>query len=317
MKKIIYLLLVSSLSLLFLSGCSYEKTSSENDSELTIYTSIYPMYDFTTKIVGDKATVVNMIPAGMEPHDWEPSAADIIGLEKADVFIYNGLNMEHWVFDVLNSLENKDLIIVEASKGTTLLEGGHVHTEEDEHEDHDEELAGIYDPHVWLNPMNAKIEMKNIMDGLILADPKNKDYYNANYAKYAIELDLLDEEFTSTLSSQTNRNIIVAHEAFGYLCKAYGLNQVAIDGLSPDSEPNPARMAEIIAFGKEESIKVIFFEELVSPKVAETIADAIGAKTDILNPLEGLSEEQISQGEDYFSIMRQNLEAIKAALEDN
>ena len=114
----------------------------------------------------------------------------------------------------------------------------------------------------------------------------------------------------------TNKDIIVAHKAFGYLCKAYGLNQIAIEGLMPDSEPDPARMEEIIQLAKKKKINTIFFEELVSPKVANTIAKEIGAKTEVLNPLEGLSEEQVDAGEDYFSVMRTNLKQIKNALEN-
>ena len=302
--KLLNIHLISVLALLLLTGCSSTQAPLENDARPTVYTSFYPMYDFATKIAGDKAMVVNMVPSGIEPHDWEPSAADITGLEKADLFIYNGLNMEHWVADVLNSLENKNLIVIEASLGTNVIKDEHSHGGEEE-----------LDPHVWLGPMNAKIELEYIKNGFVQADPENKDYYEANYEKYASELDSLDKEFSETLSPLLNKDIIVAHAAFGYLCEAYGLNQVAIEGLSSDSEPDPARMAEIIEFGKGQNIKVIFFEELVSPKVANTIAKAIGAKTDVLNPLEGLSDEQVAAGDDYFSIMRQNLKAIKSALE--
>jgi zinc transport system substrate-binding protein len=271
------------------------------------------MYDFAVKLGGDKVNVTNMVPAGTEPHDWEPTAADIVGLENAAVFIYNGAGMEHWAEDILESLQNKSLITVEASKGISLMEGHHDHDEE-EAEDHEDEEES-FDPHVWLSPVNAKAEMENIKNAFAQADPDNKDYYEANYAKYAAELDVLDKEFSDTLSSLPNKDVIVAHQAFGYLCAAYGLNQVPIEGLSPDSEPDPARVAEIIDFAKEHDVKVIFFEELVSPKVAETIASAIGAKAEMLNPLEGLGDEELAAGDDYFSVMRQNLEALKAALQ--
>jgi zinc transport system substrate-binding protein len=268
------------------------------------------MYDFAVKIGGDKVTVTNLVPAGVEPHDWEPAAADVAGLETADVFIFNGAGMEHWAADILESLQNERLVVAEASKGITLMEGRH---EEDE-EDADAEEDEGYDPHVWLNPMNAKVEMRNIKDALAQADPGNRDYYEANYARYAGELDALDQAFREGLAPLPNKDIIVAHQAFGYLCAAYGLNQVPIEGLSPDSEPDPVRMAEIIDFAGEHQVKVIFFEELVSPKVAETIANAIGAETDVLSPIEGLSDEEQAAGDDYFSVMRQNLESLKAAL---
>lgn len=321
MKRVWGILLAGCLSVFLFAGCAQTQGPSASnadgnqsqDGKLSVRTSIYPMYDFASKIGGDQAEVVNMVPAGTEPHDWEPAAADIAGLEQADVFVYNGAGMEHWAEDVLESLQNKALIAVEASTGVSLMEGHH---EDEEEEPEGEEHEGEeYDPHVWLSPLNAKKEMENIKNAFVQADPDNKDYYEANYAKYAADLDALDKEFKDGLSALEKKDVIVSHEAFGYLCAAYGLNQIGIEGLSPDSEPDPARMAEIIEFAKEHDVKVIFFEELVSPKVSETIADAIGAETAVLNPVEGLSDEQQAAGDDYFTVMRRNLQALQAALQ--
>jgi zinc transport system substrate-binding protein len=273
------------------------------------------MYDFAKKIGGDKVDVVNMVPAGTEPHDWEPTASDVAGLEKADVFVYNGAGMEHWAKDVLESLGNKELIAVEAAKGVSLREGHHEHEDEHEAEREDEHDSEAYDPHVWLSPLNAKVQLENIKEAFVQADPDNKDYYQANYAKYAARLDALDKEFKDAISALPKNEIVVSHEAFGYLCAAYGLEQIGIEGLAPDSEPDPARMTQIIEFAKAHDVKVIFFEELVNPKVAETIAKATGAETDVLNPLEGLTDKQLAAGDDYFSVMRHNLEALKKALQ--
>jgi zinc transport system substrate-binding protein len=292
------------------------ETEPEHDAVISVYASFYPMYDFAVKLGGDKVNVVNMTPSGTEPHDWEPTASDISGLESADVFIYNGAGMEHWAEDILESLQNARLTVVEASKGIALIEGGHEHEEEHEEgheEEHEHEEEG-FDPHVWLNPLYAKAEMANIRDAFKLADPSNSEYYDANYTKYAAEFDALDKEYADALSGFSGRDIIVAHQAFGYMCSAYGLNQVPIAGLSPEDEPDPARMAEIIEFASEHDVKVIFFEELVSPKVAETIAEAIGARTDVLNPLEGLGDDELNAGADYFTVMRSNLEALTSAL---
>ncbi len=218
--------------------------------------------------------------------------------------------MEHWVDQVLGSLENDRLIVLEASKGLSLT------PEQPGAKDGDgEPQKQAVDPHVWLSIKGAAGEMENIKNTFVSADPDNKAYYEENYLKYAAQFDALDKEFKEGLSPFADRDIVVAHQAFGYLCGDYGLNQVPIVGLSPDSEPDPAKMAEIIAFAQERKVKVIFFEELVSPKVAQTIADAIGAKTDVLNPLEGLSDEQLEAGDDYISVMRQNLNALRGALE--
>ena len=296
--------------------------SKDTDGQkLKVMASFYPMYDFAVKIGGDKAEVTNMVPAGTEPHDWEPAAADIKNLEEAALFVYSGGGMEHWVEDVLASLETKKLVSVEASAGVT-LRSGHIHDEEEHKgaEEHTEEEEhghdhGQFDPHVWLSPVNAKKEMENIKNAYVKADPENKDYYEKNYQTYTAEFDKLDQEYKDTLSALPNKSIVVSHEAFGYLCDAYGLTQMGIEGLSPDSEPDPARMAEIIDFVKANHVKVIFFEELVSPKVAETIAAETGAQTRVLNPLEGLSDEELKNGADYFSVMEDNLKQLKAALE--
>lgn len=285
----------------------------EKDSDgrkLKVMASFYPVYDFAVKVGGDKVEVIDMVPPGTEPHDWEPAATDIKNMEEADLFVYSGAGMEHWVDDVLASLENKKLLSVEASQGVTLREGH----EEEEHEEEEEDDHGQYDPHVWLSPVNAKKEMENIKNAFIKADSDNQDYYESNYETYAARFDELDQEYKDTLSPLPNKDIVVSHEAFGYLCDAYSLNQIGIEGLSPDSEPDPARMAEVIDFVKANNVKVIFFEELVSPKVAETIAKETGASTQVLNPLEGLSDEQMKDGADYFSVMRDNLKQLEAAL---
>lgn len=293
-----------------LTGCNTEKSAEKTtessassaqtevtSSKLKVMTSFYPMFDFASKVGGDKVEVTNMTPAGTEPHDWEPSAKDITQLEKADVFIYNGADMEHWTDDVLNTLDSKKITVVEASKGIDLLKEGK-----------------SYDPHVWLNPLNAKKEMENIKDALVKADEKNKDYYEKNYETYAKKFDTLDSEYTTTLSDVKNKNLIASHEAFGYLCEAYGLKQIGIEGLSPDSEPDAAKMKEIIRFAKKNNVKTIFFEELVSPKVSKVIAKELGAEAKVLDPIEGLSEDQQELGADYFSVMESNLQTLKEAL---
>lgn len=288
--------------------------------KLTVYASFYPMYDFASKVGGDKVNVVNMVPAGMEPHDWEPAASDIVGLENADVFVYNGAGMEQWVDKVLASLSNKDLKVVNASENAALLEGDAHHHDEDDDQgeetaDHGEEEETGIDPHVWLAPEQAKVQMKAIAEALSLADPDNAEYYTGNYDTWAAELDALDAEFQQALAPLANKQIVVSHQAFGYLCAAYGLEQVGIEGLTPDYEPSPARMAEIIDFVKEHQVTTIFFEELASPKVAETISSATGAVTDTLSPIASLTQEQIAAGEDYFSMMRKNLAALVKALQ--
>lgn len=301
------------LSLSLLTGCGTQPAdTAAGDGRLRVLTSFYPMYDFACKIGGDCIDVTNMVPSGTEPHDWEPSTNDLKNLEKADVFIYNGADMEPWADDLLVS-RSDTLRVVEASENVELrtTDGEHEHAHEHEDADHHH---GDFDPHVWLDPENAKIEMEAIRNALCAADPENSTVFQSNYEKYAAELDALDAEFREKLAPLPNRTIVVAHEAFGYLCDAYGLTQVGIEGLSPDSEPDPGRMAEVIDFVREHSISTIFFEELVSPKVAEAIASETGAQAKMLSPLEGLSDEQAAAGADYFSVMHDNLAALMEAL---
>lgn len=307
-----FISLVVILSTLVLTGCGATNSSvssqgsgtqSSKDTKLTVYTSVYPMYDFTRKIGGDKIELKNLVPPGTEPHDWEPKPSELAQLEKADVLIYNGAGMEPWLDKVLQSINTEKILRVEATKDLNLLTSAN--------EAHNIET----DPHVWLDPMLAKQEVGTIKNSLVSADPANKAYYEKNYTDLIAQFDQLDQEYKAAVAEFSKKDIVVAHQAFSYLSNAYGLNQVAIEGLSADSEPLPARMVEIVEFVKDKQLKYIFFEELVSPKVAQTIAQETGASTAVLNPFEGLSESDQQAGKDYFSVMRDNLEVLKKALQ--
>lgn len=327
--KLLFLVLAMGL----LSACStntVDKSPLEN--KLTVYSSIYPVWDFTSKVGGDKIDNKLLVPMGTEAHDWEPSPTDIAALEKADVLVINGLGMEFWANSVLGSLSNKNLTLIDTSKEANLIEGhhhdhGHNHDHEDEHEhehdhedqhkhehDHDDETKLSYDPHIWSSPVQAKKQMKIIMEELSKKDPENAEYYKSNFEKYSTEFDKLDSEYRESLESLPNKKIVVSHEAYGYMAHEYGLTQMGIEGLIPESEPTPQRMAEIIDYVKENNVSTIFFEQSSGSKVAETIEKATGAKTKVLSTLESLTKEQIDNGDDYFSVMRQNLKALKEAL---
>ncbi|WP_059049497.1 metal ABC transporter substrate-binding protein [Paenibacillus senegalimassiliensis] len=355
--------------------------------KLLVKTSFYPMYEFTRQVAGDLAEVENLVPAGVEPHDWEPTPQDMAKITEADVLVYNGAGMEGWIEQVLDSVTDTDLIAIEASQGLEIMEGeGHSHDhdehaheegehaheegehaheegehaheegehaheegehaheegehaheegehaheegehaheegehahEEDEHahDEHDHDHGGL-DPHVWLSPALAIQEVRNIEKGLAEAAPEHKDAFKANADAYVAKLEALDQEFTDELKDSQRKDFITQHAAFGYLAKQYGLTQVPIAGLSPEQEPSASQMAEIVDFAKEHNVKTIFFETLVSSSVADTIASEIGAKSAVLNPIEGLTEEDISKQHDYLALMRQNLEALKAALNE-
>lgn len=305
-----------------LSGCR-RGFGKDAVGKVKVVATIYPVYDFVRRIGGDRVAVIMMVPAGTEPHAWEPSTRDMLMLEEADVFVYNGAGMEMWAEDILGSVQNKDLLIVEASQNVELLrmeelEEDHDHDEHDEDHDEDEHghhHHGEFDPHVWLSPQNAQIEMETIAEALIQADPEHADTYKKNLEAAKNECAALDSVFREELGKYEGGCIVVAHEAYGYLCKEYGITQIGIEGVSADQEPDAARMREIIDMVGEYGIKCIFFEELVDPKVAETIAAETGCRTAALSPLDGLSQEDIDQGRDYFSVMKDNLTAIVASFE--
>ncbi|WP_340017607.1 metal ABC transporter substrate-binding protein [Paenibacillus sp. FSL H3-0457] len=350
---------------LIVAGCGQKSASDANTAstgtsvpvktetaKLNVQVSFYPMYEFTKNVAGDLANVHTLVPAGMEPHDWEPTPQDIASIEKADVLVYNGAGMESWIDQVTGSLSNASLIQVEASKGINLLEGGeHDHHHEDsdgtdthdhanesageahdhdqadeattEQHDHDHDAEaeaghdhGGLDPHVWLSPALAVKEVRNIEAGLAQAAPEHAEQFQQNADAYIAQLESLDQDFKAAVTDSKRKDFITQHAAFGYLAKEYGLQQVPIAGLSPEQEPSAAQMASVIDFAKEHQVKTIFFETLVSSKVSETIASEVGAKTAVLNPIEGLTEEEIAAGMDYISVMRQNLEALKLALNE-
>lgn len=308
MKKRYGLLLVSMI-VLILAACSNDTSEKEDDGKLKIMTTFYPMYEFTKNIAGDKADVELLIPSTIEPHDWEPTPKDIGNIQKADLFVYNSADMETWVSDITASIDSSDVAVVEASKGIKLIEEDE--EAEESEEEHEHEHSHHADPHVWLSPVLAQQEVQTITDALIKVDPDNKEYYETESSKYIEKLKALDEEYKTELKGITSNEFITQHTAFSYLAKEYGLVQVPIAGLSPDEEPSAAKLAELKKFAEEHEINVIYFEELTSSKVAETLANELGADTEVLNALEGLSDEQQKAGEDYITVMEENLTQLK------
>lgn len=315
--RIIKTIIILAILVCGVTGCSNRAGADvgfQEEDKLSVVTTIYPVYDFASNIAGDKAEIINLVPAGMEPHDFELSTGDMQLIEQADLFIYNGAGMEHFVDKTLEAVSNKDMLVVECAKDIELLQTTHAHGHDEE--EHEEESHGDVqmDPHTWLSVSNAIAEAEAIKNALVEMDATNADYYENNFESYKEQLTALQKLYETELSDISNDTIVVAHEAFGYLCQEYGLKQEGIEGLTADSEPDSARMKEIVDFCKEKDIKFIFFEELVSPKVAETVAAEIGAETMVLNPIEGLTAEQETEGLDYIGLMEQNLVNLKKAL---
>ncbi|MGG2200676.1 metal ABC transporter substrate-binding protein [Paenibacillus validus] len=292
------------------------------DGKMNIVTSFYPLYDFASKIGGEHVNVINLVPAGVEPHDWSPKSRDMQNLSSSDLFLYLGAGFEGWVHDTLDSMKKDSRVtVVETSQGIQLLPG----TEEEEHGHEDEQAKdeqakdehahGSTDPHVWLSPVNAKQIALNIKEALVKVDSAHQADYEANFKRFADQLDELHNKYKTQLAQLPKKEIVVTHHSFGYLAKEYGLTQKALMGLSPDAEPTSKDIQQMMQFVKDNQVKYIFFEELVSDKLAKTLAKDAGVETLVLNPLEGLTEEQAKQGADYLSIMENNLNNLIKALQ--
>ncbi|WP_340402151.1 metal ABC transporter substrate-binding protein [Paenibacillus sp. FSL H8-0079] len=318
------------LSLLVLSACGQDSSNSAKmvEGKVNVVTTFYPVYAFTTAIGGEDANVINLLPTGVEPHDWTPKSQDIVNTSKAQLFFYNGAGLEGWVPNFLKSL-NSDTQVksVAVSEGVKLLtaegDDGHGHGEEhedehaDEHTDEatSEDVADHHiDPHTWVSPKSAMIMAENIKNSLVEADPDHKAGYEQRYEELRMKLETLDQRFTDELATVPNKEIVVSHQAFGYLARDYGLSQHAIMGLSPDAEPTGQDIVKLAKLVKDEGIKYIFFEELVSDKLAKTLASEAGVETMVLNPVEGLTKEQATNGDDYFTLMEKNLQNLLIAL---
>lgn len=304
MKKLIILVVL----LLLLTSCS--PVVEKDPDKLLVYTSFYTMYDFTSKIGGDKITTLSLMPPGAEPHDWEPTPQQMKELDKADLFVYNGAGIEGWADSILASLD-KDIPVVKTSEHLELL----TNEEEDDHDhDHEGHDHGAYDPHTWLSPLNAKQEMWEIANALAHLDPDNAPYYWENYRQQAKRCLTLDSSIRKELENLPTRELVVAHAAYGYFTTEYGLTQVSVRGFSPESEPSPKRMAEVIDFIRDNHIPVIFYEENSPSDIVEAISRDTGAKYQILSPIESVALKDQEQGIDYYYLMERNLQTIKGGL---
>ncbi|NLW42735.1 MAG: zinc ABC transporter solute-binding protein [Tissierellia bacterium] len=328
MKKIILLFLIVTLTLSVGCGNKTSQNAGENKERLKVYVSNYPLYDFTNNIAKDSVDVIN-IRQNSGVHGWEPSAKDIANLKEGDLFIYGGEDADGWAEELIdnNIIKGK---IVDVSSGIDLLEIDHDHEdnldhdhEEDHKDNHDHDHGedhdhdhGEHDPHIWLSLRNAQIITSNISKGLSEIDSNNKTLYENNLKDYINKLESLDIEYTHKLSSTLNDSIIVSHEAYGYLSRDYNFKQVGIEGILAEGEPSVSQIENIIKVSKDLNVKTIFYEDTISPKVAKLIAEEVGAKLELLSPLETLSAEQESNGEDYISIMKSNLEGIYKALNE-
>ena len=286
---------------------SHSNNATASTGHIRIVASFYPLTYLTQRIGGDLVQVTTITPAGTEPHDYEPTPQDIIAIYKAKLFIYNGSGLDAWANHIFSDVQASGVHVLCATSVTELLtaSGQDASTQT---------LNQGTDPHTWLDPVRAQQEAEAIRDSLINVDPQNQVVYEQNASRLIADLQSLDSEYSSGLAQCTSHEIVTSHDAFAYLSQRYGLSSTYISGLSPDAEPSPKRLAEVVQQAKAEHIQYIFFETLVNSKLAETLAQEVGATTLVFNPLEGLTSAQVTAGEDYLSIMRENLQTLRTAL---
>jgi zinc transport system substrate-binding protein len=262
--------------------------------KITVVASFFPIYEFAKQVGGDRVNIITLIPAGVEPHDYEPTIQQLQQAENADVVFFNGLGFEDsWIDRVTN--DN----LVDTSVYSNLSQG-----------------SQIINPHIWLDPVFAKAQVQQIEKALIEIDPNNKLYYQRNAMNFTDKLDSLNSEIRAALQTCDKKDFIAFHDAFGYFAERYGLIQHSVQGVSPEGEVLPQRIEETIKLANDLGLKVIYAEELVDPRFAEVIAQEIpNGKVLVLSPLEGIEKNEEDSGVGYLEKMEQNISNLKEGLE--
>ena len=293
------------------------KEADTASGKLVVVTTLFPLYDFAKNVAGPRVDISLLLPPGMEPHGFEPRPADILKLNSADLFIYTSPEMEPWAANLLKGLQNKKIGVVNASLG---IVPGEQHEGKNTHPEHHERADHVHksdvDPHLWLDFSNAMRMVDNIRDGLIRKDPSGREIYEKNAAAYNEKLKDLDNRYRAALQHCRVRSVISAgHFAFHYLAGRYGLEYYSVYGFSPDAEPTPGSIARVARILKQKGSHYLFYEELLDPRVARTIASETGSSLIRLHGAHNLTREEFDRGETFISIMNVNLDHLKTGLE--
>ncbi|MCS0601426.1 metal ABC transporter substrate-binding protein [Streptomyces sp. LP11] len=292
-----------------LTACSGDSAAADS-GKFDVVASFYPLQFLAERIGGGHVHVTGLTSPGQEPHDLELSPKQIAGLQDADAVLYLK-NLQPSVDEAVaqSSIRTK----VDAAGLTTLeAHGNEVGGHAAEHDDHEGEEHGGKDPHVWLDPVRYAQVAQGVGKALEKGDPKHAADYKKNTAALVTRLDSLDKQFRTGLAGTRNKVFITTHAAFGYLAERYGLTEEAINGLDPESEPSAARVRDLEKMAKADGVTTVFYETLVSDKTAKTIAKDAGLTTDVLDPIEGITDR--SRGKDYFAVQEANLKALQKAL---
>ncbi|MGE7980804.1 metal ABC transporter solute-binding protein, Zn/Mn family [Solibacillus sp. NPDC093137] len=313
--------------ILLLAACNTDDTkkdtseSQQNKDALSVYTTVYPLQYFTEQIGGEFVDVSSIYPAGANEHSFEPTQKDMMALADADLFFYIGLGLEGFVENAQKTLANEDVKLVATAANVTEdqlhISTGHTHAEHEEHDDHghgEEHAHEEHDAHVWLSPVISQQLALTIKDELVAALPEHEAIFNSNYEQLVTDLATLHSDFEAMAAATTKKTFFVSHAAFGYIAGHYGFNQVPVAGLNSQSEPSQKELTAIVDLANKEEIQYIFFEQNVSSKLTEIIQKEVNAETLTLHNLSVLTKEDIQNNEDYFTLMRKNMDVLKQAL---
>lgn len=315
--------------ILLLAACNADDTKKDtsepqqNEDSLSVYTTVYPLQYFTEQIGGEFVDVASIYPAGANEHSFEPTQKDMMALADADLFFYVGLGLEGFVENAQKTLANEDVKLVPTAANVTEdqlhISTGHTHAEHEEHDDHghdhgEEHAHEEHDAHVWLSPVISQQLALTIKNELVAALPEQEAIFNSNYEQLVTELATLHSDFEAMAAATTKKTFFVSHAAFGYIAGHYGFNQVPVAGLNSQSEPSQKELTAIVDLANKEEIQYIFFEQNVSSKLTEIIQKEVNAETLTLHNLSVLTKEDIQNNEDYFTLMRKNMDVLKQAL---
>ncbi len=325
-KSALFILL---LSMLILAACGETGTdngeSTADSSKIQVYTTVYPITYFTERIGGDQVEVKSVYPAGANEHTFEPTQQDMITIAEADLMFYIGLGLEGFIDSAQQTLAGEDVefaaladsITDEQLEAALEYDGEETHDEHEEHAeeaDHEGHDHGSTDPHIWMSPKLSQQLATSIKDSLIAEDPDHAEIYETNHAELIEELEQLDESFSQLQERVEKDTFFVSHEAFTYLAEPYGFEQVAIAGLNSQDEPSQKELTEIVDMAREKNIEYIVFEQNVSSNLTEVVQKEVGAEAVQMHNLGVLTQEDIDNGETYFTLMEKNLETLETIL---
>ncbi len=319
-KRYIILLCCVALIMFASSACTDRGSAPSGQKRLTVVTTLFPLYDFARNIAGNRADVTLLLPPGVEPHSWEPKPQDVLRIHRADVFVYTGPFMEPWAEGIIKGSRGQGLVVVDSGEGVLLrpeieLDADHGHGRAHDH-------AGTHgtpepiDPHIWLDLGNAQKMVDNIAAGLIKKDPEGKAVYEKNAAAYKAGLQQLDEKFKQGLADCRTRLFVHGgHYAFNYLARRYNLAYVSVYGFSPNAEPSSRHLADIIKQMRRSGTRYVFYEELLQPRIAETIGRETDAALLPLNGGHNITSDEMHKGVTFISLLDSDLANLRIGLQ--